>query len=82
MRERGEEASLRGESIIADVGRRERREGGSGRRGKSSGAKGQTVCDKRTINRTKTPEGEEKPVGSEVLRQCERIRFGRGGRQA
>lgn len=55
---------------------------GAGGGEKSSGAKGQTVCDKRTINRTKTPEGEEKPVGSEVLRQCERIRFGRGGRQA
>lgn len=26
---------------------------------KSSGAKGQTVCDKGTINRTKTPEGEK-----------------------
>lgn len=26
---------------------------------KSSGAKGQTVCEERTINRTKTPEGDE-----------------------
>lgn len=25
---------------------------------------------KGTINRTKTPEGEEKPVGNEMLRQC------------
>lgn len=43
MRER-EEALCRG-TIITNA--------------KSSGAKGQTVCDKRTINRTKTPEGEK-----------------------
>lgn len=33
---------------------------------KSSGAKGQTVCDERTINRTKTLEGDERD-GEETL---------------
>lgn len=40
---------------------------------KSSGAKGQTVCDERTINRTKTPEGDERAGGRRAEERSDNI---------